>query len=118
MRGFGNVVRALKHHVLEQMRKTSATFRFVTRADVVVDADGNDRHRLVLIQDNAQSIVESKLFDRRVWNLKSFLHVESDPNLRWINDRGRVYRVRRGINKDGLQDSPRRHREHSEITLC
>ena len=80
MRGFRHILRALKHHVLEEMRETGAPFGLVARSDVVINTDGNDWHRLVLIEHNAQSIVESILFNRRVWNLESFLHVESDPN--------------------------------------
>ena len=80
MRGLRHVFRSLKHHVLKQVRETRAPFRLVARTNVVVNADGDNRHRLVLVQNDAQSILEGELFDQSVWNLKSFLHVESGPS--------------------------------------
>ena len=56
------------------MRKARAAFAFVARTHVVIDGDGNDRDRMVFIQDDPQSVVESELFDGGNWNLESFLH--------------------------------------------
>ena len=80
VRGFRNVLGALKHHVLEQMRESGAAFGFVARTDVIVNADGNDRHGLILIEDDPQSVIESELFDRGVWNWKSLLHLKAARN--------------------------------------
>ena len=51
-----NVLRPLKHHVLEQMRETGAPRLFVGGADVVPEVDGDERQPVVLRQDHAQPV--------------------------------------------------------------
>ncbi len=75
MPGFRHVLRALEHHVFEEMGEPGAPFAFVARAYIVIDRHGNDWHRVVFVQNDAQAIIEGELFDWCVWNLKSFLHV-------------------------------------------
>ena len=57
------------------MGEPGAAFAFVARADVVIDGHRNDRHRMVFVKHNPQTVIESELFDWGDRNLKSFLHV-------------------------------------------
>ena len=49
-------LRALKHHVLEQVSEAGLARLFVLRADVVPDVNGDDRRRVILVQDHPQAI--------------------------------------------------------------
>src|SRR5689334_10054087 len=91
--------------MLKQVRETGAALRLVARADIVINAHRDDRHRLVLVQDYTESVVECELFDRRVWNLKSFLHVESDPSQRWKMNYGSLPRSERDNKRTEAQAS-------------
>jgi len=68
--------------VLEQVSKAGAALRLIPRAHVVINADRNDRHGLVLVEDNPQTIIESELFYRGVWNAKMFLHLKAQLEYR------------------------------------
>ena len=57
------VLRALKHHVLEQMREAAAPFGLEAEADVVVHADGDDGRGAVRRDDDAQAVFERGGFD-------------------------------------------------------
>ena len=58
----GNVLRALKHHVLEQMRKAGAAGLLVGGADVIPEVDGDERQPVVLRQDHPQPIRQRSTF--------------------------------------------------------
>jgi hypothetical protein len=51
--GFLNIAGALKHHVLEQMSEAASAFRFIARADVVVNRDSHNGRRVVHGQNHA-----------------------------------------------------------------
>jgi hypothetical protein len=53
-----DVVRALEHHVLEQMGEAGATGSFVARADVVGDVQCDDRGAVILDELHAQAVGE------------------------------------------------------------
>ena len=55
------VLAAVEHQVLEQVREAGLADLLVTRADVVPDVDGDDRRLVVLVDDQAQSVVEHVL---------------------------------------------------------
>ena len=74
MRGFRDILRPLKHHVLEQVGKSRPAFTLVTRAYVVINRDRNDRNGMIFIQNNAQAVIQTEFFYGCMWNLKSFLH--------------------------------------------
>jgi hypothetical protein len=59
-----HVLRALEHHVLEEMRKAGASFLFVCRADVVPEVDGNDRQAPILAQDDVEAVRQRVLLER------------------------------------------------------
>ena len=59
----GNVLRALKHHVLEQMRKAGAAGLLVGGADVIPEVDGDERQPVVLRQDHPQPIRQRERFE-------------------------------------------------------
>ena len=50
------VLRALEHHVLEQVREAGAVLRLDAEADVVVDADHGGRRRRVARQHDLQPV--------------------------------------------------------------
>ena len=64
MLALADVLRALKHHVFEEVREAGAAFFFVARADVVGDGDGISGRAVVLGKDHAQPVVELVLFER------------------------------------------------------
>lgn len=74
MRGLGYILGSLKHHVLEQVRKARPAFTLISRAHIVINRDGNYRDRMVLVQNDAKTVIQTELFDRCVWNLERFLH--------------------------------------------
>ena len=51
-----DVLRALEHHVLEEVREPGAARPLVLRADVIPDRDVHDRRRVILGQDHAQPV--------------------------------------------------------------
>jgi hypothetical protein len=50
------VLRAVEHQMLEQMREAGLARGLVLRADVVPDADGDDRGFTVLVDDHGQAL--------------------------------------------------------------
>ena len=60
------VGRALKHHVLEQVRETAAAARLDAKSDVVIDAHGGHRRRAVRRNDHAQAVGQRHALDRNV----------------------------------------------------
>ena len=44
--------------MFEQVRKASAAGGLILRADIVPDADGDDRRLVVLVDDDAEAVVE------------------------------------------------------------
>ena len=55
------VLAAVEHQVLEQVREAGLAGFLVAGADVVPDVDGHDRRLVVLVDDQAQSVVEDVL---------------------------------------------------------
>ena len=51
-----DVLRALEHHVLEQVREAGAARPLVLRADVVPDRHVHDRRRVILGEDHPQPV--------------------------------------------------------------
>ena len=51
-----DVLGALEHHVLEEMREPGATGTLVLRADVIRHRYVNDRSGVILRQDHAQPV--------------------------------------------------------------
>lgn len=58
------MLRALEHQVLEQVRKAAAPGRIILRADVIPDLHGNGRARVVLDTDDLQAVGERALLER------------------------------------------------------
>ena len=55
-----DVLGALEHHVLEEMREAGATGTLVLRADVIRHRYVHDRSRVILRQDHAQPVPERR----------------------------------------------------------
>ena len=58
MFALSNILRALKHHVLEKMCKAGSAGPFVPAPDVIRDVDRIDRRRVLRHQNHAQPVVE------------------------------------------------------------
>ena len=56
-----DVLRALEHHVLEEMREAGAAGALVARADVVDDGDREDRRDVILGDDHAQAVLQLRV---------------------------------------------------------
>src|SRR5262249_33086272 len=63
---FGRVRRALKHHVFEEMREPAAALRLEPKADLIVDANGNDGSCRVRNDDDLKAIGQLGMFHRYV----------------------------------------------------
>ena len=57
-----DVGRALKEHVLEQVREAGAPRRLVGRPDVIPEVHGDDRRRVVLGQRDEQPVRRAEMF--------------------------------------------------------
>jgi hypothetical protein len=66
VRGLWNILGALKHHVLEEMREAGASNFFIARPDIIIESYGNDGHGVVLAKNNAQTVGKCELCD---WGL-------------------------------------------------
>ena len=66
MRVARHVLRALEHHVLEQMRETGAARLFVRRADVIPQVHGDHRQPLVPAQDHVEAVRQRVLLEREL----------------------------------------------------
>ena len=64
------VLRALEHQVLEQMGEAGAPRLLVLRPDVIPDVHGNDRTRVVFVEQDVESVAERVLGERKVHFLK------------------------------------------------
>ena len=51
-----DVLRSLKHHVLEQVREARAAGRLVRRPDVIPDVDADERHTVIFRQDHLEPV--------------------------------------------------------------
>ena len=67
------IFRALEHHVLEQMRETAAAARLKTKADLIIDADGDDGRGTVRRCDHAQAVRERGVLDGNVKLLRCWI---------------------------------------------
>jgi hypothetical protein len=111
VRGLRHIFRSLEHHVLEQMCEAGPAFAFIARAHVVIDRDRDYRHRMIFIQNYAESVVQAELFYRYRWNVKSSLHKMA----RSIRACGKLEERVGGLKKDSnaeLSDKPRRATRH------
>ena len=61
---FLDILGTLKHHVLEQVGKPSATFDLIARAYVVIDGNCNNRCGVVFRQHDPKPVLERKLGER------------------------------------------------------
>ena len=66
MHAFWRIRGALKHHVLEQVRESGASFFFEPRADVVDQVNGDHGDGRIAGQDHAHSILELVFLDGNV----------------------------------------------------
>ena len=66
--------------MFEKVREAGSTFSFITRTDVVIEGDGNNGHRVVFAQNNAQTVGKSKLCDGSWCELESFSHFYLDSS--------------------------------------
>ena len=57
---------SLEHQVLEQVREPGHAGALVLRPDVVPDVDRDDRHVMVLVDDDVEAIGERSLGEREV----------------------------------------------------
>ena len=64
-----HVLRALEHHVLEQMRKPGSSRLLVSRADVVPHGQMHDRRRMILGQDHAQPVRQRSDLVLEFWRM-------------------------------------------------
>ena len=65
----GHVLRALEHHVLEQVREAGAPRLLVRRADVVPEVHRDERQAVVLRQDHLEAVRQRVLLERDVRNV-------------------------------------------------
>ena len=56
-----HVLRALEHHVLEQVGEARAALPLVSGPDLIADGDGIDRRVVILRDDHAQTIVQGRI---------------------------------------------------------
>ena len=64
-----DVLRALEHHVFEQMREARAAGRLVCGTDVVPHVDADERHAMVFRKDHFEPIGERVFFDVELRNV-------------------------------------------------
>jgi hypothetical protein len=57
----GHVLRALKHHVLEEMRETCPAGLLVRRPDVIPEVHGHERKPVIFAQDHVQAVRQREL---------------------------------------------------------
>ena len=60
MGGLWDILRALKHHVLEQMSKAGPADLLVSRSGVIINGHENDRNRVIDTQNNSQPVGQGK----------------------------------------------------------
>ena len=64
-----DVLRALEHHVLEQVREARAAGRLVRGADVIPDVDADERHAMILGEDHFEAVRQRVLLDVELRNV-------------------------------------------------
>lgn len=62
----GHILRALKHHVLEQMCETRFALVLVLRSHMIPEIHGDKGNGAILVQDDVQAIRQIKFFKRQV----------------------------------------------------
>ena len=60
------MLRSLEHQVLEQMREAGVARPLVLRADVIPEVHGDDRARVVLVEEDVESVGERVLREGNV----------------------------------------------------
>ena len=63
---FSGVFGTLEHHVLEKMGEAAAAARLEAKADLIINADGDDGRGAVWRDDHAQAVGERGVFDGNV----------------------------------------------------
>jgi hypothetical protein len=58
-----DVLRALKHHVLEEVREAGESGAFVGRTDVIPEIGGDERQALVFDQNHFEAVLEFILLE-------------------------------------------------------
>ena len=58
------MLRALEHHVLEEVGEAGPARLLVFRAHVIPDVHRDDRRRMVFVQDHLQAVGERVLLER------------------------------------------------------
>jgi hypothetical protein len=62
VRVLGHVLRALKHHVLEEVGEAVLAGRLILAADVVPDIYGHDRRAVILVKDDFEAVLQARSF--------------------------------------------------------
>jgi len=60
---FADILRALKHHVLEQMCEAGSALSFIVRSDIVGNRNGVSGSGVIFRQHHAKPIVELELLN-------------------------------------------------------
>ena len=63
-----HVLRALEHHVLEQVREAGAARLLVGRADVIPEVHGHQRQPMVLAEDHVETVRQRVFLERQPWD--------------------------------------------------
>ena len=63
---FGNVLRLLKHHVLEEVRKSGSSLLFVDGSDVIPDIHRDLRQPVILDKKHIEPVGERVFLDRNL----------------------------------------------------
>ena len=58
------VLRPLEHQVLEEVREAGPAGHFVLGSDVIPDVDRDDRHAVILVDEDVEAVRE-RVFDER-----------------------------------------------------
>ena len=80
------VFRALEHHVLEEVREAAAAVRLEAKADLIIDADGDEGRGTVGRRDDAQAVGERGVLDGNVQMLWRWIQrLSSERNCQFAN---------------------------------
>ena len=71
----GHVLRALEHHVFEQMRESRAAGFLIRRPDVIPKIHGHHRQAPVLSQDHFQTVGQRVFLERQPWDVGCRWHL-------------------------------------------
>ena len=66
----GDVLRALEHHVLEEMREARASSHLIRGTDVIPEVHGHERQPVILGQDHVQPVAQRELVELQARNVR------------------------------------------------